>query len=121
MEAAMSDLQHKVAEMNGVPVLQVAKVKMPGGAGAPAMPQMTPEQQAQMQAAMQRMQQIQAQGGPQAAAVAQAMARMGAARGGTGGSGSLMEITLESSDFSTSSIPDSVFAIPAGYQKVDPN
>ena len=30
-----------------------------------------------------------------------------------------MEITTESSDFSTAAIPDSVFAIPAGYQKAD--
>ena len=36
--------------------------------------------------------------------------------GAGAGSGSLMEMTMESTDFSTSSIPDSVFAIPAGYQ-----
>ena len=49
------------------------------------------------------------------------MARMQAMQGGGApgaGSGSLMEMTMESTDFSTSSIPDSVFAIPAGY-KVD--
>ena len=28
-----------------------------------------------------------------------------------------MEMTIDSSDFSTGSIPDSVFAIPAGYTK----
>jgi len=28
-------------------------------------------------------------------------------------------MTTESGDFSTGSIPDSVFAIPAGYQKSD--
>ncbi len=30
-----------------------------------------------------------------------------------------MEMTMEHTDFSTASIPESVFAIPAGYQKVD--
>jgi hypothetical protein len=38
--------------------------------------------------------------------------------GGTAAGGrSLFETTMESSDFSPSRIPDSVFAIPAGYQK----
>ena len=67
---------------------------------------------AQMRAQMEAMAK---QGGPQAAAAQQALARMGAASGG----GSLFEITMESSDFSTGSIPDSVFAIPAGFQKVE--
>jgi hypothetical protein len=55
------------------------------------------------------------QGGPQAAAAQQALARMGG--GATGGS--LFETTMESSGFSSSSIPDSVFAIPAGFQASD--
>jgi hypothetical protein len=37
-----------------------------------------------------------------------------------GASSSMMETTTDSSDFSTASIPDSVFALPAGYQKVEP-
>ena len=76
-----------------------------------------------MKDAMARLQAMQAQGGPAAAAAQQALARMGAVTGGAAssgaGSGSLMEMTMESSDFSTGSIPDSTFAIPAGYQKVD--
>lgn len=119
MEAAMADLQKKIAEMNGVPVLQVMKVRMGGGAGAAGTPQMTPEQQARMKDAMARLQTLQAQGGPAAAAAAQAMARMGATSGGQGSGGPMIEITMESSDFSTSSLPDSTFAVPAGYQKVD--
>ena len=39
--------------------------------------------------------------------------RMTAASSG----GSLFETTMESSDFSAGPIPDSVFAIPAGYQQ----
>jgi Domain of unknown function (DUF4412) len=115
MQAAMAEMQRKIAEMNGVNVMEVMKMKAAGGAPAiPAMPQMTPEQMAQMKAAMDK---LQAQGGPGAAAAQQAMARMQGMQGGAGaGSGSLMEMTMESTDFSTSSIPDSVFAVPAGYQ-----
>lgn len=55
------------------------------------------------------------QGGPQAATAQQALARIG----GLSSGGSLFEMTIESSDFSTSGIPDSAFAIPAGFQKVE--
>jgi hypothetical protein len=62
-----------------------------------------------------------AQGGPQAAYAKQALDRIPAAGGGpaaaSGGSGAMIEITMDSSDFSTASVPDSVFALPAGYQK----
>ena len=122
LQTGMAEMQRKVAEMNGVQVLGVMKMKPAGGAAAPAMPQMTPAQMAQMQAAMQKLQEMQKQGGPAASAAAQAMARMGGMAGGgsPGASDSMMEITMESTDFSTASIPDSVFAIPAGYQKVEP-
>jgi len=119
MQKGMAEMRRKMAEMNGVQVLGVMTMKPAGGAAAPAMPQMpqlSPEQKAQMQAAMARLQQ---QGGPQAAAAAQAMARLGAAPGGApagGASNALMEVTMESTGFSTASIPDSVFAVPAGYQ-----
>ena len=123
IQSGMAELQRKMAEMNGIPVLQVMKMKSAGGAGAPAMPQLTPDQQAKMKDAMARLQAMQAQGGPAAAAAQQALARMGGMTAGAAspgaGSGSLMEMTMESSDFSTGSIPDSAFGIPAGYQKVD--
>jgi hypothetical protein len=116
IQTGMAEMRRKMTEMNGVQVLGVMKMKPAGGAAPPAMPQMTPAQMAQMQAAMARLQQ---QGGPGAAAAAQAMARMGGAPAG-GASDAMIEITMESTDFSTASIPDSVFAVPAGYQKVDP-
>jgi hypothetical protein len=120
MQAGMADLQRKIAEMDGISVEQVVKIKMAGGAGAPAMPQMSAQQSAQMAEAMKKLQELQKQGGPAAAAAAQAMGRMGAmqnATAGGGGSNSMMEMTMDSADFSTSAIPDSVFAIPAGYSK----
>jgi hypothetical protein len=59
-----------------------------------------------------------AQGGPGAAAAKMALDRMpGASAAGGSGSGAMIEITSEQSDFSTASIPDSVFTIPAGYQR----
>jgi hypothetical protein len=119
MQSAVAVMQRKVAEMNGLDVLSVMRVKSAGGAGAPAMPQMSAAQQAQMQAAMAKLQAMQQQGGPQAAAAAQAMARMGAVPGAggpaAGASNAMIEVTTEASDFSTASIPDSVFALPAGY------
>lgn len=122
MQSGIAEMQRKMAEMNGVQVQGVMKMKPAGGAAAPAMPQMSQAQMAQMQAAMAKLQEMQKQGGPQAAAAAQAIARMGGMTNGApsgGTSNALIEITMESTDFSTASIPDSVFAIPAGYQKVD--
>ena len=109
-QKAMADIQRKIAASGGVPLLQTIKAKAAGGSA----------QAAQMQPAMaQARAQLEAmikQGGPQAAAAQQALTRMG---GASSGGGSLFEMTMESSDFSTSGIPDSVFTIPAGFQKVD--
>jgi hypothetical protein len=108
MQKAMADMQKKMASLGGVPVMQIMRVKMGGNEA----------QTAQMQQGMERaraqMEAMRKQGGAQAAAAEQAMARMGAMGGG---GGSLMEITTESSGFSSDSIPDSVFAIPDGYTK----
>jgi hypothetical protein len=120
MQAGMANLQRKIAEMDGVQVLQVVKIKAAGGGAAPAMPQMTPEQSAKMADAMAKLQAMQKQGGPGAAMAAQAMARMGNMQPGAapaGASNSMIEMTLESSGFSSDSVPDSVFAIPADYKK----
>jgi len=96
---SMAEIQHKMATMHGIPVLTVMKM---GSAN--------PQQQAQMDQARARIEEMKMQGGPQAAMADQMLARMG------GGSS---DITNESSGFSASPVPDSVFAIPADYQKVD--
>jgi len=128
MQAAMAEVQKKIASMDGVTVEQVIRMKQAGGAdGAqmPAMPQMTPEQSAQMAQARARLEAMKAQGGPQAAMAEQALKSMGAMGGGqaapgsASSAGSLIEMTIDSTGFSTASIPDSVFAIPAGYQKTE--
>lgn len=109
-QKAMVEMQKRVTSMNGVPVLEVVRVKSAGNG----------QQMAQMQQGMAqaraRLEAMAAQGGPQAEAAKQALARMGAASGGPGGV--LSETTMESSGFSTGSIPDSVFAIPAGFSKM---
>ena len=104
MQKAMADMQRKMADAGGVTLLQTVRTKSPGGAQA-----------AQMQKARAQLEAMIQQGGPGADAARQALARMPAA----GAGGPLFEMTMESSDFSTSSIPDSAFAIPAGFQKVD--
>jgi hypothetical protein len=103
MQKAMADMQKKMASLGGVPVLQVIRMK---AAGSEAM-------NAQMQQAMAQMEAMRKQGGPAAAAMEKAMAGMG----GRGAGGALFEMTTESSGFSTSTVADSVFAIPDGYQK----
>lgn len=127
LQQAIADVQRKMASMDGVPVQQILRVKPAGGAGAPAMPQMpqmSVAQSAQMAQARARLEALAQHGGPAAAAAQQALSRMGSMPGGGGSApagggtpGVLMEITMESHDFSSAAIPDSVFGIPAGYQQ----
>jgi len=108
MQKAMADMQKKIANLGGVPVLQIVRMKSAGsGAQAAQMQQAMVQQRAMMEA-------MAARGGPAAEAAKKALAQMG-----QGAGGALFETTTESSDFSTNSIPESVFAIPAGYTKVD--
>ncbi|MDE3166934.1 MAG: hypothetical protein KGN36_14100 [Acidobacteriota bacterium] len=110
MQKAMADMQRKMADLGGVPVQMVMRVK-PGGNGAQAA-----QMQAGMEQARARLEEMKKQGGQQAQMAEQMLARMGA-MGGGGGGGAMFEITMDSSGFSTAPIPDSQFAIPAGYTK----
>ena len=114
LQKSMAEMQKKIASMGGVPVLQITRMKMGGGGPSDAQVAQANAGRAQ---AMARLEEMKKQGGAQAAAAEQAMARMGAVRGAAGGGGSMFEMTSESTNFSAASIPDSVFAIPAGYQK----
>jgi hypothetical protein len=108
LQKVMAKLQQQMAELDGVPVMEVIRMKSGGGAGpSAAQTQQMAEARAQLDALVK-------QGGPQAAAAQQALARMG---GIGSGSGSLFEMTMEAGNFSAGAIPDSTFAIPAGYQK----
>jgi hypothetical protein len=124
MASALAEVQRKISSMKGVPVQQIIKVKAPAGA-MPARASAGPSaaQMQQMQAGMEKarahLEAMAAGGGPAAAIAQQQLARMGPSPGAAGGtsSGSLLEMTIDSSDFSTAAVPDSLFAIPAGYQK----
>jgi hypothetical protein len=104
MQKAVAEMQKKIANLGGVPVLQITRMKAAGN----------PQMSAQMEQARAKFEEMKKQGGQQAAMAEQMLARMG----GAGGGGSLFEVTMESSGFSTSAIPDSVFAVPGDYKKV---
>ena len=108
MQKAITQLRRKMAEAKGVPVLQVMKM---GAAGNEA--QMAQMQQGMAQARAQ-LEEMKRQGKlpPQ---MEEQLKRMTASSPG----GSMFETTMESSNFSSSAIPDSVFAIPAGYQQTE--
>ena len=132
MQKAMAEVQRKMASLNGVAVEQVIKVKapaggMPGMAGRGPTAAQTQQMQAGMSQACAQMEKMKSQGGPAAAMIEQQFAKMcgGAAGGAVPGSGTpaasaaLMEMTMTSSDFSTSPVPDSAFSIPAGFNKAN--
>jgi hypothetical protein len=127
MASALAEVQRKISSMKGVPVQQIVKVKAPAGAmparasAGPSVAQMQ-QMQAGMEKARAHLEAMAAGGGPAAAIAQQQLARMGPSPGGAGAasatsSGSLLEMTIDSSDFSTAAVPDSLFAIPVGYQK----
>jgi hypothetical protein len=108
MQKALADLRRKMAEVKGVPVLQV--MKMGAGGNEAQMAQM----QKGMEQARAQLEEMKKQGKlpPQ---MEEQLKRMTAASPG----GSMFETTMESSNFSSSPIPDSVFAVPAGYQQTE--
>jgi hypothetical protein len=106
MQKAMAEIQRKMSGMNGVPVLQVMKMSMPGNSA----------QAAQMAQARARLEAMKAQGGEQAKMADKILATM---PGGSGGN--LIEMTIESSGFSTDTVPASQFAPPAEYRKTASN
>ncbi|HKD08392.1 MAG TPA: DUF4412 domain-containing protein [Bryobacteraceae bacterium] len=122
MQSALTDIQKKMASINGVPVQQIVRMTPSGGAATPVAPQMSAGQSAQMAQARAKLEAMAAQGGPAAAYAKQALERMpggapGSSAAGAPGSGAMVEITMDSSGFSAASVPDSTFAIPAGYSK----
>lgn len=111
MQNAVVEMQKTMAGSGGgVPVLQVIRGKSAGNDAQAA------QLQAGMAQARARLEEMAKQSGPAGDAARQALARMG---GGAASGGALFEMQIESANFSTSSIPDSVFAVPAGFQKTE--
>ena len=109
MRNAFVEMQKRMAGSGGgVPVLQVFRGKLGGAQAA--------QVQQSLGAARARLEEMAKQPGAAGDAARNALARMG---GGAGGGGSVFEMTMESSNFSTRSSPGSVFEVPAGYQKTD--
>lgn len=104
----MTDLQKQMSKVNGVPVLQITRMKSGDD-------EKSKQMKAQMQAMRAQMEAMKKAGGKQAEMAEKALASMGSASGGK----YMMEVTSESSGFSTETIPASEFAPPAGYKKVD--
>jgi hypothetical protein len=126
MAKAVADMQREMMKLNGVPVQQVIRVRSAGAtgmpAGMPAMPQMTSAQTAQMSQARAQLEAMIAKGGPGADMAKQALAHMPGGAPAAGGaapssSGAMIEITMDSSDFSGGSIPESAFSIPGDFKK----
>ena len=107
MQKAMADMQKQSAKIGGVPVLSMMRVKAGDDAKSKAM-------QAQMQAARAQMEAMKKKGGPGAEQIDKALASMP-----TTGAKYLMEMTTESSGFSTAAIPASDFDVPAGFKKAE--
>lgn len=131
MASALTEVQKKVASLHASPVQQIVRIKAPGampGAAASAAPAAGPSaaQMSQMQAGMEKarkqLEMLAAQGGPASAIAKQQLERMGppplaAGSAAPDSSGWLLEMTMDSSDFSTAAIPDSAFTLPAEYRK----
>jgi hypothetical protein len=114
IQTGLASLHGRIAAMNGVPALEVIKV-LP--AGAPPAKPLSPAESGKIR---DRIAELDAQiqkGGPDAEAATKEMSRLKAMVGDDYVRGPLFEITVESSGFSTESIPESVFAIPTGYQR----
>jgi len=130
IQRAITQVQKKLAESDGMVVEEVIRVKPAGGPGPqaaqmPQMPQLTPEQQAKMEAARAQMEAMSKQGGAQAAAAQRAMADMGAMGRGpaapassSGAGNALIEITIDNTGFSTEPVPDSEFVVPSDYKQI---
>ncbi len=114
-DAQWAEMQKKLAAMNGVQLEMVVRTKAAGGAasgGASGMPPMSDAEMAQFSQARALLEQMARSGVPEAAMVQQQLA---STHGGASAANSnmpsdvMVEFTSASTDFSTRSIPDSVF------------
>lgn len=117
MQAGLGVLHRRLAGTNGVPVLEVVRVK---STGSPEAKPLTPAETGRIRDTIAELDAKVQKGGPEAAAATREMSRLKAMVGDDsppgGPAGSLFEITMESTGFSVASIPDSVFAVPDGYR-----
>jgi hypothetical protein len=131
----MAEVYKEVAKLDGVPVQQLISMGasgQPGAAGAPSDSGAAPQQPAQQQPAAERPSLGGALGGAlggrfglgrkKAAPADQPAPASSSSTSGSqpqAGSGSLLEMTTELSSFSSNAADESLFAVPAGFKKVD--
>lgn len=116
IQTGLAGMQSRIAGMHGVQILEVVKVKPAGG---PPPKSLTVPESGRIRDAIAELDAKVQKGGPDAAAATQEMSRLKALVGDDFVAGPLFEIKMESSGFSTGSIPDSVFAVPAGYRRTN--
>lgn len=116
----MAEVYKESAKLDGVPMLQTVTMGAGGQPGAAPPP---PQQEQQQQ---------QAERPSVGGALGGALGRFGglgkknppkeepAASGNASAPGSLLEMTMEMSDFSSNAVDASQFAVPAGFKKVEP-
>lgn len=95
----LADMQREMAKVDGVPVLQITRMKMGR------------EMQEKMKAARKQMEDMKKMGGKQGEMAEKALAGMQG--------GNLMEMVTEWGGFSTAAVAASEFTVPAGYRKAD--
>ncbi|HEY2572576.1 MAG TPA: hypothetical protein VGH65_00860 [Verrucomicrobiaceae bacterium] len=100
---SMANAQRKIAKIGGVPMLAITRRKMIGG------PEPSPTQKKQLESARAKLQAMAASGGQQGLAAQDALRRLAAE------SAPQPDEVTESSGFSISAIPASVFGVPAGF------
>jgi len=105
---AAAEMERRIAELKGVPVLEVLKVRAAAGGFKGPNTQSWAQARAQLEEQRNK-------GGPGADTAVQSLAR---AESMGGDPFAMMQNTSESSSFSTEPIPDSIFEIPAGYKLV---
>ena len=113
----MGELNKEMGKVEGMPVLQITSM---GGEGQPgaapsqsgAQPQSEPQSQPQTDRS--------SLGGKFGLGKKKQDQPSGQQAPAGSGAGSLLEMQTEQSGFSTSAVDDSVFAVPAGFKKVEP-
>ena len=119
--ASLAAFQRQISTMQGVPVLEIVKVK-PAETVPP--PRLSPAEASRVRYAIAELDAAADKGGPDAAAAAQEIGRLKALVRDdylpNGPNSSLFEITLESLGFSADPIAPQTFAVPQDFRKVDP-
>jgi len=125
----MAEMEKESALLDGMPVLRTVSMGAPGQPGA-APSGNTSQPQAQQQQQQQPPPQRPSLGGLLGKSIGisrskqasdQPPPQQGSAQQGSGNPGSLLEMQQEMSAFSAAAVDDSLFSVPAGFKKIEPD